>query len=193
MHPFIGFPIFRIHRTKGKLHTLGPRVDGSADDRPGCSPTLATNPRPFKVPRDQRRSQRGWGAWAPLTPPPWNDTLCRGLWRAAILSSGQLPLQTPHFEKSGYAPAVDRCYMPTLFHMVYRRCFIAEEYLFAGPPWRSMPVTEEVTLVKETINKQTNKRMNKWMIEWMKNVEPSAIPELQCQVMLMTRYIPTYL
>ena len=51
--------------------------------------------------------------WQKLCPPKWNYTLYRGLWRAAILSPGQPPLLTPqppfpppHFEKSGYAPAI---------------------------------------------------------------------------------------
>ena len=30
----------------------------------------------------------------PLAPPPWNDTLYRGLWRAAILSPGQPPMSS---------------------------------------------------------------------------------------------------
>ena len=30
---------------------------------------------------------------------------------------------------------------------------ILEDELYAGPPWRSVPVTEGVTLVKERINK----------------------------------------
>ena len=62
---------------------------------------------------DEGRSQR-WagGAWAPQSepqPPKWNDTLYKGLWRATILSPSQppQPLPPPHFEKSGFAPALD--------------------------------------------------------------------------------------
>ena len=47
--------------------------------------------------------------------PKGNDTLYRGLWRAASLSSSQPPLPPPHFEKSGYALASDDLLLLSLF------------------------------------------------------------------------------
>ena len=44
--------------TKALAHTLEPRVGGSADNRLGCSPTLATRLWPFKVPRDSSSGTR---------------------------------------------------------------------------------------------------------------------------------------
>ena len=58
----------------------------------------------------QGSSQGGLGTHAPsqkMSPPIWNDTFYRGLWREAILSHDQPPeppLLPLYFEKFSYAP-----------------------------------------------------------------------------------------
>ena len=75
----------------------------------------------------------------PLLPPKWNYTLYRGLWRAAILSPSQpspppppahswAPLPPPHFEKSGYAPAIFLCVAA-----IHARCTNWKDYTMTSP------------------------------------------------------------